>query len=99
MIPKVVEVVESRRPDTARPWVPPEACPVCGTPAVKPEGEVDRRCPNSSCPAQIEERLKHFAGRVPVHIQRAELDYGMSPPGPGGSPVPTTGAARLKRSL
>jgi N-acyl homoserine lactone hydrolase len=27
--------------------------------------------------------LKHFAGRVPVHIQRAELDYGMSsPPGP-----------------
>ncbi len=28
--------------------------------------------------------LKHFAGRVPVHIQRAELDYGMSsPPGPG----------------
>ncbi|HUZ37316.1 MAG TPA: MBL fold metallo-hydrolase [Streptosporangiaceae bacterium] len=27
--------------------------------------------------------LKHFAGRVPVHIQRAELDYGMSaPPAP-----------------
>src|SRR6267154_551353 len=27
--------------------------------------------------------LKHFAGRVPVHIQRAELDYGLSsPPGP-----------------
>jgi N-acyl homoserine lactone hydrolase len=27
--------------------------------------------------------LKHFAGRVPVHIQRAELDYGFSsPPGP-----------------
>ncbi|MGE5134830.1 MAG: N-acyl homoserine lactonase family protein [Gemmatimonadota bacterium] len=27
--------------------------------------------------------LKHFAGRVPVHIQRAELDFGMSaPPAP-----------------
>ena len=27
--------------------------------------------------------LKHFAGRVPVHVQRAELDYGLSaPPGP-----------------
>ena len=27
--------------------------------------------------------LKHFAGRVPVHIQRAELEYGLSsPPGP-----------------
>jgi N-acyl homoserine lactone hydrolase len=32
--------------------------------------------------------LKHFAGRVPVHIQRAELDYGMSsPPGPENNGV------------
>src|SRR5260370_32122518 len=32
--------------------------------------------------------LKHFAGRVPVHIQRAELDYGMSaPPGPEDSGI------------
>src|SRR5262249_18015823 len=32
--------------------------------------------------------LKHFAGRVPVHIQRAELDYGMSaPPGPEGNGI------------
>ncbi len=69
VIPKVVEVVGSKRPDSARPWVPPEACPVCGTPAVKPEGEVDRRCPNSSCPAQIEERLKHFAGRDAMDIE------------------------------
>ena len=69
VIPKVVEVVGAKRPDTARPWVPPEACPVCGTPAVKAEGEVDRRCPNSSCPAQIEERLKHFAGRDAMDIE------------------------------
>jgi DNA ligase (NAD+) len=36
---------------------------------VKPEGEVDRRCPNASCPAQLEERLKHFAGRKAMDIE------------------------------
>jgi DNA ligase (NAD+) len=69
VIPKVVRVVEEKRPMGARPWSPPERCPVCGTPAVKPEGEVDRRCPNASCPAQIEERLKHFAGRKAMDIE------------------------------
>ena len=69
VIPKVVRVVEEKRPKGARPWSPPERCPVCGTPAVKPEGEVDRRCPNASCPAQLEERLKHFAGRKAMDIE------------------------------
>jgi DNA ligase (NAD+) len=68
VIPKVVSVVVERRPPAAEPWVPPAACPVCGTEAVKPEGEVDRRCPNASCPAQVEERLKHFAGRHAMDI-------------------------------
>jgi DNA ligase (NAD+) len=69
VIPKVVRVVEEKRPKGARPWSPPEMCPVCGTAAVKPEGEVDRRCPNASCPAQLEERLKHFAGRKAMDIE------------------------------
>ena len=68
VIPKVVRVVEERRPPETQPWTPPAACPVCGTEAVKPEGEVDRRCPNASCPAQVEERLKHFAGRHAMDI-------------------------------
>ncbi len=69
VIPKVVRVVEEKRPKGARAWTPPERCPVCGTPAVKPEGEVDRRCPNASCPAQIEERLKHFSRREAMDIE------------------------------
>jgi len=69
VIPKVVRVVEEKRPAGAVPWPPPESCPVCGTPAVKPEGEVDRRCPNASCPAQLEERLKHFSRREAMDIE------------------------------
>ena len=69
VIPKVVEVVLARRPEGAVPWSPPSTCPVCGTAVVKPEGEVDRRCPNSSCPVQIEERLKHFSRREAMDIE------------------------------
>jgi DNA ligase (NAD+) len=69
VIPKVVRVLEEKRPADAPPWVPPETCPVCGTPAVKAEGEVDRRCPNASCPAQIVERLKHFSRRQAMDIE------------------------------
>jgi DNA ligase (NAD+) len=69
VIPKVVEVVLAKRPPEAEAWTPPVACPVCGTEAVKPEGEVDRRCPNSSCPAQVQERLQHFARREAMDIE------------------------------
>ncbi len=69
VIPKVVRVVTERRPPGTEPWTPPEQCPVCGTAATRGEGEVDRRCPNGSCPAQIEERLKHFARREAMDIE------------------------------
>ncbi|HVO11293.1 MAG TPA: NAD-dependent DNA ligase LigA [Vicinamibacteria bacterium] len=69
VIPKVVGVVLDRRPPDSRPWAPPERCPACREPVVRAEGEVDRRCLNASCPAQVEERLKHFAGRSAMDIE------------------------------
>ena len=69
VIPKVVEVVAARRPEGTSPWAPPATCPVCGTALVKPEGEVDRRCPNVSCPAQVQERIKHFARRQAMDVE------------------------------
>jgi DNA ligase (NAD+) len=69
VIPKVVRVLEEKRPAGAKPWTPPETCPICGTAAVKAEGEVDRRCPNASCPAQVVERLKHFSRRQAMDIE------------------------------
>ena len=69
VIPKVVRVVEESRPPGTVPWTAPDRCPVCGAGAVKAEGEVDRRCPNAACPAQVEERLKHFAWRDAMDVE------------------------------
>jgi DNA ligase (NAD+) len=69
VIPKVVSVVEAKRPPGTEPWKPPTQCPVCGTAVVKAEGEVDRRCPNSSCPAQVEQSIGHFASRTAMDIE------------------------------
>jgi DNA ligase (NAD+) len=69
VIPKVVKVIDTKRPPGTVPWEPPTHCPVCGTEVVKPEGEVDRRCPNVSCPAQVEGALKHYAGRSAMDIE------------------------------
>lgn len=69
VIPKVVRVVTERRPPESRPFEMPKDCPACGSHAVREEGEVDLRCPNGSCPAQIEEGLKHFARREAMDIE------------------------------
>jgi DNA ligase (NAD+) len=45
------------------------ACPVCGTEVVKPAEEVMYYCPNSVCPAQVEERLQHFVSRGAMDIR------------------------------
>ena len=54
----------------ARPWKMPKKCPSCGTELVRPEGEVDWRCPNKAgCPDQSVEWLFHFAGRGALDIE------------------------------
>jgi len=69
VIPKVVSVVAAKRPADSAPWLPVATCPACGSPAEKPEGEVDRRCANATCPAQLEEALKHFARRDAMDVE------------------------------
>ncbi len=69
IIPKVVRVLLEARPAGARSVPPPDRCPVCATPAVRPEGEVAVRCPNPLCPAQVARRLRHFAGRDAADIE------------------------------
>ncbi len=69
VIPQIVSVVPSLRPDTARPITFPEACPVCETPLVQSEGEAAIRCPaGMSCQAQLKESIKHYVSRTAMDI-------------------------------
>ncbi|HLA38530.1 MAG TPA: NAD-dependent DNA ligase LigA, partial [Candidatus Glassbacteria bacterium] len=71
IIPHVLAVdLNARQPGT-EPFRMPEVCPVCGSDAVRPEGEVVRRCTNAACPAQVKERIKHFAARGAMDIRGA----------------------------
>ena len=68
VIPEVVgPVLEKRTEDLPIPEEPGK-CPVCGTPVVRKPGEVAIRCPNRVCPAQIQTKIEHFAGRRMMDI-------------------------------
>jgi len=79
VIPEVVGSVKSKRTgqekefsllekiydsDKQRP-----ACPECGAEVIKPEGEVMYYCSNAACPAQVQQRLEHFASRGAMDIR------------------------------
>jgi DNA ligase (NAD+) len=68
IIPQVVRVEVELRPADAKPVTPPTHCPSCGSEIVQPEGEVDIRCINPECPAQLLERLIYFASRNQMDI-------------------------------
>lgn len=68
IIPAVVGVVLADRPGDAQPYTFPAACPVCGTPVVRADGEVVWRCPNPECPEKVRRRLEHFASKACVDI-------------------------------
>lgn len=68
VIPEVVGVILERRPADAAVFVFPKQCPVCHSQAVRPQGEAVWRCPSLMCPAQIKERLRHFASRRAMDI-------------------------------
>jgi DNA ligase (NAD+) len=69
VIPAVVASIPSLRTGTEREFVFPELCPECDTKAIRPEGEAVLRCPNLHCPAQIEQRIIHFASRDAADIE------------------------------
>ncbi len=69
IIPQVLRHVPEARPAHTKPFAPPTACPACGgTVRQDPEG-VFLRCLNVACPAQVKERLRHFASRGAMDIE------------------------------
>ncbi len=69
VIPEVVEVVRSARNGAEREWSMPTCCPVCGSDVIRLEGEAVARCTGIACPAQVMERIIHFASRGAMDIE------------------------------
>ena len=68
VIPHVLGPVLERRTGDEQEFHMPAQCPVCGTDIVKPDDEAMHRCPNTSCPAQFFELLKHFVSKGATDI-------------------------------
>ena len=68
VIPEVVEVKKERRTGKEKDFEMIKNCPMCNTPLVKKEGQVDYFCPNKKCPARNIESLIHFVSRDAMNI-------------------------------
>ncbi|MCX6734118.1 MAG: NAD-dependent DNA ligase LigA [Candidatus Peregrinibacteria bacterium] len=68
VIPEVVSVLTDLRTGHEKHFHFPKHCPICGSPVVRPEGEVAYRCTNHDCFAQKSERLFHFVSRDAMNI-------------------------------
>lgn len=70
VIPQIVDVVLEKRPAEAVPFQFPHECPVCGSHAVREEGEAVYRCTGGlTCAAQAVERIRHFVSRNAFDIE------------------------------
>ncbi len=70
VIPEVVSVLLEKRSGEPEPFAMPRECPVCGSAAVREEGEVDYRCTGGLfCGAQRKQAILHFAQRRAVEVE------------------------------
>jgi DNA ligase (NAD+) len=69
VIPRVVSFDISQRRGTESKYMKPTICPVCGSHVVRDEGEVAYRCIGLNCPAQVFEKIIHYASRDAMDIE------------------------------
>ena len=70
VIPEVVSVLPEKRLPDAMLFTMPAQCPVCGSAAVREEGEADHRCSGGLfCSAQRKQAILHFAQRRAVEVE------------------------------
>lgn len=69
VIPYIVKPLAELRNGDEQPIHFPKHCPSCGEPLYRSEDEAAWRCVNISCPAQVLERLMHFASKDAMDIR------------------------------
>ncbi len=68
IIPEVVRVIPSKRPQISVPYEMPDRCPECDGALACDESGIAIRCINPSCPAKIRRQLEHFASKAAMDI-------------------------------
>ena len=68
IIPEILEVDVSKRPEGALPYRLPNVCPVCGAPTCKDADGAFLRCTGAECPAQLSRNIAHFISRDAMDI-------------------------------
>jgi len=69
IIPEILEVNHSKRPEGTVPFEFPAVCPECGSPVVRDEDAAAHRCTGAECPAQLLRNIAHFASRGAMDIE------------------------------
>ena len=69
IIPEILEVDFSRRPESALPYHLPCNCPVCGAKVEKDEDGAFLRCTGAECPAQLSRNIAHFVSRDAMDVE------------------------------
>ncbi len=69
IIPEVLSVNLSKRPEGTVPYVMPAYCPECGSPVIRDEDGAALRCTSPECPAQRLRNIAHFASREAMDIE------------------------------
>ena len=69
IIPEILEVDFTRRPENALPYFLPTACPVCGAPTKKDDDGAFLRCTGTACPAQLSRIIEHFVSRDAMDVE------------------------------
>jgi len=68
IIPEILSVVRSKRPEGTVPFHMPDTCPECGAPVVRDPDGAALRCTGAECPAQRLRNIAHFASREAMDI-------------------------------
>ena len=68
IIPEILEVNLSKRPEGAQPYFLPKKCPVCGAAVERDEDGAFLRCTGAECPAQLSRNIAHFVSRDAMDI-------------------------------
>lgn len=76
VIPYVIGPVEDARTGEEIKYTPPQTCPSCGGPVIRPKGEVAYYCTNNACPAQLVRNLEHFVSQGSMDIVGLGVNIG-----------------------